>query len=63
MYKITKEEPPDLLALRPDLQDNGRCIRDIIHKLLEKEADKRYQDGKKLARDLLGCAKKMASRK
>jgi len=63
MYKITNEAPPDLFVLRPDLKQNGECIREIIDKLLQKDADDRYQDGKKLARDLLDCAKKMAGRK
>jgi len=63
MYKITNEAPPDLFALRPELKDNGLCIKDIIDKLLQKDADDRYQDGKKLARDLLVCAKKMAAKK
>ncbi len=62
MYKITKEPPPDLFSLRPDLKENGECIRDILDKLLQKEADDRYQDGKKLARDLLTCAKNMAGK-
>jgi CHASE2 domain-containing sensor protein/tRNA A-37 threonylcarbamoyl transferase component Bud32 len=62
MYKITKEPPPDLFALRPDLKENGECIREILDKLLQKEADDRYQDGKKLARDLLTCAKNMAGK-
>ena len=63
MYKITNEPPPDLFVLRPDLKENGACIREIINKLLQKDADDRYQDGKKLARDLLACAKKMAGKK
>jgi CHASE2 domain-containing sensor protein/tRNA A-37 threonylcarbamoyl transferase component Bud32 len=62
MYKITKEPPPDLFALRPDLKENGECIRDILDKLLQKDADDRYQDGKKLARDLLNCAKTMTGK-
>ncbi len=63
MYKITNESHPDLFALRPDLKENGECIREILDKLLQKEADDRYQDGKKLARDLLACAKKMVGKK
>lgn len=63
MYKITNEPPPDLFALRPDLKDNGDCVKEILDKLLQKEADDRYQDGKKLARDLLACAKKMVGKK
>ena len=63
MYKITNEPAPDLFALRPDLKENGDCIREILEKLLQKEADDRYQDGKKLARDLLACAKKMVGKK
>ena len=63
MYKITNEPPPDLFVLRPDLKENGACIREIIDKLLQKDADDRYQDGKKLARDMLACAKKMAGKK
>ena len=63
MYKITNEPPPDLFALRPDLEENGDCIREILDKLLQKDADDRYQDGKRLARDLLACAKKMVGKK
>ena len=63
MYKITNEAPPDLFVLRPELKDNGQCVKDIVDKLLQKDAEDRYQDGKKLARDLLTCAKKMAGRK
>jgi serine/threonine-protein kinase len=63
MYKITNEPTPDLFALRPELEENGACIKEIVDKLLQKEADDRYQDGKKLARDLLACAKKMAVKK
>ena len=63
MYKITNKPPPDLFVLRPDLKENGACIREIISKLLQKDADNRYQDGKKLARDLLACAKKMSGKK
>ena len=63
MYKITNEPAPDLFAIRPDLEENGDCIRTILNTLLKKEADDRYQDGKKLARDLLACAKKMVGNK
>ena len=63
MYKITNEPPPDLFALRPDLEENGDCVRKILDKLLQKDADDRYQDGKRLARDLLACAKKMVGKK
>ena len=63
MYKITNKPPPDLFVLRPDLKENGACVREIISKLLQKDADNRYQDGKKLARDLLACAKKMSGKK
>ena len=63
MYKITNEPPPDLFALRPELKENGAGIKEILDKLLQKDADDRYQDGKKLARDLLACAKKMAGKK
>jgi serine/threonine-protein kinase len=63
MVKITTADLPDLMSLRPELKDNGACIVEIINKLLQKEADDRYQDGKKLARDLLACAKSMAAKK
>jgi len=63
MYKITREEPPDLFELRPELREQGECIHAIIDKLLQKDPNDRYQDGKKLARDLLACAKRMAGRK
>ena len=63
MVKITSADLPDLLSLRPELKDNGACIAEIINKLLQKEADNRYQDGKKLSRDLLACARSMAAKK
>jgi serine/threonine-protein kinase len=63
MYKITNEPTPDLFVLRPELAENGACIKEIVEKLLQKEADDRYQDGKKLARDLLACAKKLSVKK
>lgn len=63
MVKITSADLPDLLSLRPELKDKGACIIEIVNELLQKEPDDRYQDGKKLARDLLACARTMASKK
>lgn len=63
MVKITSGDPADLLELRPELKGSGECIVEIVNKLLQKEAENRYQDGKKLSRDLLACAKQMAARK
>jgi len=63
MVKITTTEPPDLLTLRPELRQNGTCICAIVNKLLQKDPDDRYQNGKKLSRDLLACAKSMAAGK
>ena len=63
MAKITSAEPPDMLALRPELKENGICISEIVYKLLRKDADHRYQDGKTLSKDLLACARAMAGKK
>jgi len=63
MVKITSGDPADLVSLRPELKEHGQCIVEIVGKLLQKDADNRYQDGKKLSRDLLACAKSMAAGK
>jgi serine/threonine-protein kinase len=63
MVKITSGDPADLVSLRPELKEHGQCIVEIVGKLLQKDADNRYQDGKKLSRDLLACAKTMAAGK
>ena len=63
MVKITSGDPADLVSLRPELKERGQCIVEIVDKLLQKDVDNRYQDGKKLSRDLLACAKSMAAGK
>jgi serine/threonine-protein kinase len=54
MYKITNEEPRDILQLRPELPI---CIKAIITKSLQKDASKRYQTGEELVKALRRCEK------
>jgi CHASE2 domain-containing sensor protein/tRNA A-37 threonylcarbamoyl transferase component Bud32 len=54
MYKITNEEPRDILQLRPELPI---CIKAIITKSLQKDAGKRYQTGEELIKALKRCEK------
>jgi serine/threonine-protein kinase len=54
MFKITNETPPEITDYRPDLPP---CLIPILHKALEKDADKRYQTGTAFADDLKQCDK------
>ncbi len=54
MYKITNEEPRDILQIRPELPI---CIKAIITKSLQKDAGKRYQTGEELIKALRRCEK------
>jgi serine/threonine-protein kinase len=49
MYKITHEEPPSMLSLRPDLPP---ILENITRKAIAKDLDSRYQACKDLAYDL-----------
>jgi len=52
LYKITMESPIPFDTIRPDLPVQ---LGAIIGKLLEKEADDRYQSAEELAKDLEDC--------
>lgn len=61
MYKIANEPHPDPFSIRPELAKTKPCLAAIIDKALQKDADKRYQTGAELARDLQKCAKGTAT--
>ncbi|MFC1664242.1 CHASE2 domain-containing serine/threonine-protein kinase [Pseudomonadota bacterium] len=59
MYKITNEEPPDILGFRPELASSGACLSVILNKVLQKQASDRYRSGSELSRELRICTKKL----
>jgi len=50
MIQITQKQPPHLKKLRKDIPPG---LRDIVHKLLNKNSDKRFQTGGQLAKALI----------
>jgi serine/threonine-protein kinase len=52
MFRIANDAYPDIRSLRPGLPD---CLAAIIDRALVKEADRRYQTGADMARDLRAC--------
>ena len=57
MYKIANEAHDDLRSVKPELLAQRPCVAEIINKALEKDAEKRYQTGEEMARDIQRCAK------
>jgi serine/threonine-protein kinase len=57
MFKIANETHPDIRTVRPDLPD---CLVAILDKALVKDADRRYQTGAEMARDLRACLSTIA---
>jgi serine/threonine-protein kinase len=49
MFKITNEEAPDIIIIRPDIPSE---LSSIINKTLAKNANERYQTGTELSTDL-----------
>jgi eukaryotic-like serine/threonine-protein kinase len=60
MYKIANEPHESIFVVRPELQQMRPCLAAIIDRALNKDADKRYQTGDEMARDLQECAKTRA---
>jgi len=56
MFKITNEEATDITTYRSDLPE---CLVIIINKALAKDAEKRYQTGTELSKDLKLCLSKI----
>ncbi len=54
MFKITNEEPRDILKINPDLP---MCVKAIINKSLQKDPEKRYQTGDEFIKALKRCEK------
>jgi serine/threonine-protein kinase len=52
MFRIANDAYPDIRSLRPGLPD---CLAAIIDRALVKEAERRYQTGAEMARDLRAC--------
>ncbi|MSR13902.1 MAG: CHASE2 domain-containing protein [Gammaproteobacteria bacterium] len=62
MYKIANEPHQDIATFKPDLARQRPCIPEIIDKALQKDADKRYQTGADMARDIQACAKQVGDK-
>lgn len=52
MFKIANETPAPLRTLRPELPNS---LEHIIHKMLQKQPDQRYHNGRQLAQALRDC--------
>lgn len=52
IFQIANEEPSDPASLRPETPD---CLRKVIDKALQKQAECRYQSGSEMAADLRAC--------
>lgn len=52
MYNISNETPVDIHEINPDLPPQ---LSDIVNKLLEKDVNKRYANGKAVAIDIQQC--------
>jgi CHASE2 domain-containing sensor protein len=59
MYKITNEEPRDVLKIRPELPI---CVKAIINKALQKDPEKRYQTGAEFITALKRCQKNIVAK-
>jgi eukaryotic-like serine/threonine-protein kinase len=54
MFKITNEDPRDILKINPELP---MCIKAIVSKSLQKDPEKRYQTGDEFIKALKRCEK------
>jgi serine/threonine-protein kinase len=52
MYNITTSAPPSIKELSPDIPEK---LAPILEKLLSKDVEVRYQNGRELADDLAKC--------
>lgn len=52
MYKIANEPHTDIRQINPELSED---LAIVVNKMLEKNADKRYQTGKQVVDDLIKC--------
>lgn len=55
MFKISTEPHEDIGTHKPELVQKRPCIRDIINRALEKDIEKRYKNGREMARDIQQC--------
>ncbi len=55
MYKIANEPHAGIKTINPELPD---CLAAIVDRMLEKDADRRYQHGAEIAGDLRQCLAK-----
>lgn len=58
MYKIANDVHPSPESINPELP---RCITVLINRSLEKDKEKRYQNGKQMAEDIGKCLKILAA--
>jgi len=56
-FQITSEKHQDPLKLRPELPG---CVKTVIDKAMQKDPEKRYQDGLAMRRAILRCLKNIS---
>lgn len=59
MYKIATEDAPDIRDVRPALRKSCPWVAIVLQRALEKDPDKRYQQGSQMARDIQVVLRKM----
>jgi serine/threonine-protein kinase len=58
MYRIANEPARDIRALNPRLPP---CVAEIVHKMLEKQPERRFQTGEEVERAIIECASRIAA--
>lgn len=58
MYRIANEPPKDIRGLNPRLP---ACVVDIVHKMLEKQPEQRFQTGEEVEQAIIKCASQLAA--
>ncbi len=60
MYKITNEKHPDIRMFRPDLP---ACVSTVMNKALQKDLEKRFQTGERMASAIHRCRERIGKKK
>src|SRR5690606_2770006 len=57
MFKIASEPHAGIRTVNPEIP---QCLSDIIDRMLEKDADKRYARGNEIAADIRRCIEQLS---